>query len=267
VTGQGLFVESTAAFNPKAVLNRLCQELTDRGVHLAYGQTVGKVNVRQGEVILPNQHRIAYGHLFNTAGLHADRIARGFQVGGHLTLLPFKGIYYRLDEQAGFAIRHHIYPVPDLSMPFLGVHLTRDISGAIMVGPTAVPAFGRENYTLLEGLDLGDTPNILFLLAGLYLGNTQKFREFAHQEGLRYFKPRFVKAAQALLPGLRGAHLKPSAKVGIRPQLLDLNTHRLVQDFLIEEAERSTHILNAISPAFTSAFSFARFVLDRQFKG
>ena len=88
------------------------------------------------------------------------------------------------------------------------------------------------------------------------------FRRLAWQEGLRYFKPWFSKAARQIVPNLKDADLIPCNKVGIRAQLYDMKDKKLVNDFLIEQGPSSTHILNAISPAWTSAFPFARFVID-----
>ena len=93
-----------------------------------------------------NGSSINYGHLINAAGLHADSVSHKFGMGSRYTLLPFKGIYWKLDPNSGLNIKHLIYPVPDLRVPFLGVHTTTTSDGSIYLGPTAVPAFGRENY-------------------------------------------------------------------------------------------------------------------------
>jgi L-2-hydroxyglutarate oxidase LhgO len=94
-----------------------------------------------------------------------------------------------------------------------------------------------------------------------YFLNKQGFRRFAHQEILHLFKSALVKEAQTMVPKLRTRFVKSSPKVGIRAQLLNLSTRELVMDFLIEKGENSTHILNAVSPGWTSALSFAEFVV------
>jgi L-2-hydroxyglutarate oxidase LhgO len=265
LTGSALWVHSTAAYDPKAILVELHRELMAAGVRICLGQPVTSIDPAKA-TLKAGGYTVQYGHLINTAGLQADHIAQPFGVGRDYTVLPFKGLYYQLDPASGLTFSRHVYPVPDLNMPFLGVHFTKSVSGTIYMGPTAVPAFGRENYRGVQGLDLAETPQILWHLAELYLRNPQGFRQFAHEEGGRYFKTLFAKAAQALVPAIRPEHLLPSEKVGIRPQFLNTQTHSLVMDFLVERGERSTHILNAISPAYTGAFAFAQFVLDNYFE-
>jgi L-2-hydroxyglutarate oxidase LhgO len=152
--------------------------------------------------------------------------------------------------------------VPDLRVPFLGVHTTTAIDGTIYIGPTAVPAFGRENYRGWQGVTGGELVRILGQLGRQYLSGRNGFRRLAWQEGRRYFKPWFADAARQLLPRLRPEHLLPCPKVGIRAQMMDRRSGELVTDFLVEAGPASTHVLNAISPAFTSAFPFARHVCD-----
>lgn len=264
ITGKALYVQSTAAFDPKAILQALFRELVRLGVEIRFGQKVQDVDPEQGVIQLP-EGSIHFGYLFNTAGLHADRIAKNFDLAKKYTVVPFKGLYYQLDKQSGLSISRHIYPVPDLNMPFLGVHFTKSISCKIYLGPTAVPALGRENYRGLSGIEWGEAPVNAWHLLQLYMANQQGFRQFTHEESGRYFKPCFAQAAKALVPKLESRHLLACDKVGIRPQFLDLEKKTLVMDFLVERGEKSTHILNAISPAFTCAFTFARFVLDNYF--
>jgi len=213
--------------------------------------------------MLSNGDTISYGHAINSAGLHADKVAHMFGVAKQYTLLPFKGIYWKLNPNAGFNIQHLIYPVPDLRVPFLGVHTTTTTDGITYLGPTAVPALGRENYRGMQGITIPELVRIGgHLSKQLFLGQ-DGFRRLAWQEGRRYFKPWFVQAARAILPRLTSEHLLPTNKVGIRAQMLDQSTGKMVTDFLVQDGPSSTHILNAISPAWTSAFPFARHVCDQ----
>ncbi|OQX11596.1 MAG: hypothetical protein BWK76_18935 [Desulfobulbaceae bacterium A2] len=260
-SGQALLIPSTAVVDPKAVMAALTVDLLHAGVAVQYNSGLNTVDIQAQKAIL-NTGSIVYGHAINAAGLHADRIAHAFQVGTRYTLLPFKGLYWALDPHAGFRINHLIYPVPDLRVPFLGIHTTTAITGKTYLGPTAVPAFGRENYRGLQGVSPDELIRICGLLGSQYYQDKNGFRRLAWQEGRRYIKPWFVQAAQALLPRLQTSHLHKSDKVGIRAQMLDRQTGTLVMDFLVEQGQNSTHVLNAISPAFTSAFPFARFVLN-----
>jgi L-2-hydroxyglutarate oxidase LhgO len=260
-TGKAIFVPSTAVVNSKLVMETLTSEVKALGVNLRTGAKLVLVDAKNKFVRLSNED-IAYGHVINTAGLHADRIAHLFDVGHRYTLLPFKGIYWKLKPESGIKVNHLVYPVPDLRVPFLGIHTTTMTDGTVYLGPTAVPAFGRENYEKLQDVTLLGLAQICAQLSKQVLLGREGFRRLAWQEGRRYLKPWFVEAGKALLPRLRSEHLEPSNKVGIRAQMLDRETGKLVNDFLIERGAHSTHILNAVSPAFTSAFPFARFVLD-----
>lgn len=261
-TGKALYIPSTAVGSPKAVLKVIQQELLQKGAKIRFDAKVTAVNSSAGQVLLQTGERIHYGHAINAAGLHADTVAHLFSAGHRYTLLPFKGIYWQLDPKAGFDIRHLIYPVPDLRVPFLGVHTTTTTDGNTYLGPTAVPAFGRENYQSIHGIAPGELLAIIALLSQQYIRGLDGFRRLAWQEGRRYLKSWFVSAARGVLPRIRSEHLVRSPKVGIRAQMLDRQTGRLVTDFVVEKGDRSTHVLNAISPAWTSAFPFARYVCD-----
>ena len=260
-TGVALFVPSTSVVSSSEVMTRLAADALEAGVAIRCGGRLGRIDAGRRELEW-NGERIAYGHAINAAGLHADSVAHRLGAGERYTLLPFKGIYWKLDPASGIRINHLIYPVPDLRVPFLGVHTTTAIDGSVYFGPTAVPTFGRENYCGLAGVTLAELARIGTLLARQTLSGADGFRRLAWQEGRRYFKPRFLDAARALLPRLRPEHLLPCDKVGIRAQMLDRSSGRLVTDFLVEAGPASTHVLNAISPAFTSAFPLARHVCD-----
>ena len=260
-TGQALLVPITSVVSSAAVFASVMAEAEAAGIDILCGRQLGDV-LAEERVLTFGGEPVAYGHAINTAGLHADSVAQRFGVGRRYTLLPFKGLYWRLDPAAGIALNHLVYPVPDLRVPFLGVHTTTAIDGTIYIGPTAVPAFGRENYRGWQGVSPGELAHILGLIAGQYASGRDGFRRLAWQEGRRYFRRWFAEAARALLPRLRPEHLLPCDKVGIRAQMLDRRSRRLVTDFVVEQGVSSTHVINAISPAFTSAFPLARHVCD-----
>ncbi len=259
-SGRALWLPNTSVVDPKAILAKLTEELKARGVVFYLGEQPAEIDPSARTLGLA-AGTLTYGHLINSAGLHADRVAAKLGVGDRYTLLPFKGIYYKLSPESGLDIRHLIYPVPDLRVPFLGVHYTTAIDGQDYLGPTAVPAFGRENYFGMQGVNLRDTSAIIYRLARQYIANQQGFRLLTKIEGRRYFKKYFAEAARALTPRLKDEHLLQSSKVGIRPQLVDVQKNELVSDFLIERGPHSTHILNAISPAFTCSLVFAEYVV------
>jgi len=256
-----IYCPTTAVIDSAAVLERLRERLEQRGARLFFDCAFkgprgrGKIKTSLGDM--------GYGFLVNCAGAHADTVARAYALAGEYALMPFKGIYWKLGPQANPKVRANIYPVPDVSMPFLGVHFTRVISGEVYVGPTAIPALGRENYGIVRGANLAESAAIGYQLAGMYLRNQNNFRKLAHIEMGKYNKGNFLTAARKLMPSLNAEDMVPTPKVGIRPQLVNTRTHKLEMDYILVDTEDSLHILNAISPAFTGSLAFAELIADK----
>lgn len=248
----------TAVVNPKKILASLISDLTATGkVRILYETTILK---RQKDGLLATSRgAISFKHLINVMGAHADTLAHSFGVGENYRLVPFKGKYKQLTPERSDLVRGSIYPVPDIRNPFLGVHFTRGVDGTVSIGPTSTPAFGRENYHGIEGMN-SEALSILLRDAALFI-SSDTFRAVAFGEMRRYSFPYFFQEAQRLVAGLRPRDICLSAKVGIRPQLVDLSANRLVMDFMVLQGERSTHVLNAISPAFTSSMAFAEIIV------
>jgi L-2-hydroxyglutarate oxidase LhgO len=197
-----------------------------------------------------------YDTVVNAAGAYADRVAQAFGIADEYKLIPFKGTYKEVPADRSFLCNSNIYPVPDLANPFLGVHFTRGISGHVHVGPTALPAFGREHYGKLKGWTR-EAPAIIGRNIGL-VAKSEAFRAAAKTEPRKYLKAVLYREARQLVPQLRRDDLRPSKKVGVRPQLVHWPTRQLVMDFVVLKEDRSMHVLNAVSPAFTSSMAFAR---------
>ncbi len=267
-SGRALWSPSTSVVNPKLVIKKLSDSLDKKGIDFILGAQIERIDIdrKQIQFSFKNQsltHKvIKYRHIFNCTGSQADRIAHSFGVGNSFTILPFKGIYWRLDPKAPFRVNTNLYPVPDLNVPFLGVHFTPSIDGTVYVGPTAFPAFGRENYKNIAGIEPLMSLQFAGYLTVQMLENKGGFRKYAREQALQGLKPIFLNAAQKLVPKLRDVHLLRSEKVGIRAQLFNINTGTLVQDFVLENGNSSTHVLNAISPAFTASFELADLIID-----
>jgi (S)-2-hydroxyglutarate dehydrogenase len=259
-TGEALRVPATAVISPLTVLEALAREVAAAGAELRCRGRLDAVDPDRRTLTWSGE-RIAYGHVVNCAGVHADTIAHRFGAGLRYAMLPFRGAYWRLDPASGIRVRHLIYPVPDLRVPFLGVHTTTSTEGDVYLGPTALPALGREHYQGLAGVTAGDAARIGLTLLRQAATGRDGFRRLAWNESRRVSRPGFAAAARALIPRLRSEHLLPSAKSGIRAQLFDRQEGRLVMDFLVERSPGATHVLNAVSPAFTCAFPFARLVV------
>lgn len=202
------------------------------------------------------------GYVVNSAGLYADKIAQDFGFSEHYRVLPFKGVYLYSSEPHG-ALHTHIYPVPDLRNPFLGVHFTVTADHHIKIGPTAIPAFWREQYEGFKGFSAGEMMDILWRQAGLLLFAGFDFRRLAYEELRKYVRSHLVSLATSLLEGVTPDHYKEWGRTGIRAQLLDIRTRKLIMDFLFERDDRSLHILNAVSPGFTCSVPFSRYIVEK----
>ena len=260
-TREALFVAQTSVVSSAKVLNQMVRDAQSAGIELRCGGALGGIDPEAGRLEWAGEW-IAAGHVLNAAGLHADTVAHRFGIGAEFVLLPFKGLYWKLDPASGLEINHLVYPVPDLRVPFLGIHTTTAIDGTVYLGPTSVPAWGRENYRGLSGVSPREFARIVGALGAQFVAGRDGFRRLVAQEGPRYLKARFAAAARRLLPRIEARHLVATDKVGIRAQMLDRTSGRLVTDFLVRSGPRSTHVLNAISPAFTSAFPLARIICD-----
>ncbi len=259
---QGIFIQDTAVIDSRELVRKLAEILNNQGVGIQTGQEVCSISPEKKEVHAAGE-RYAYGFLINCAGAYADTIARFFETGRDYCLVPFKGIYYKLKPERSSLVRSNIYPVPREGFPFLGIHFTRHPAGDVYAGPTAIPVLGRENYGVFQGINLRECSQILFSLMRMYFSKNPGFRNLAHEEMAYYWKPRFVRQAQRLVPSLYSGDLLACAKVGIRPQLIHRRTGQLEMDYVIEKTGSSLHVLNAVSPALTSAFAFAEVLADK----
>ncbi|HAF96534.1 MAG: FAD-dependent oxidoreductase [Elusimicrobia bacterium GWC2_51_8] len=255
-----LYSPSTATVDPVGINLHIKNSLLNAGVEIrfceGYAARSGANTVRTSSGALIEAEKI-----INAAGLYADKIARDFGYSQNYVIIPFKGIYLKYDGGAKTA-RANIYPVPDLKNPFLGVHFTVTVDGTVKIGPTAIPAFWRENYQGLDNFRLGETMAVMYYEARLFLTNSFGFRNLAFEEMRKYYKPYFIGLGKKLVRELDPAGFRHWSKPGIRAQLLNTKTLELLQDFVVEGDKNSVHILNAVSPAFTSSFPFTRWVID-----
>jgi L-2-hydroxyglutarate oxidase LhgO len=217
-------------------------------------------------VVLESGHQIEAKHIVNAAGLYADKLAHSAGVGLDYVVLPFKGLYVYGDETAPQLTRH-VYPVPDPRNPFLGVHLTVTVGGGCKIGPTAIPALSRLNYTKLGGIKRDELWSIVTTLPRFLLSEHHDGPALVRSEFPKYLRRVLVKQAAALVPEVRQNQFTKWGKSGIRAQLFNVKERQLEMDFVVADADNQTHVLNAVSPAWTGSLSFgeyvAKAVLDR----
>jgi L-2-hydroxyglutarate oxidase LhgO len=255
-----LWSPTTATVDPLEVSRAIAKELKPKGVKFYFNE--GYAARLSGNSILTTRSRtIEAARIINAAGLYADRVAKDFGFSEKYTIIPFKGIYLRYTG-ARNPVSTNVYPVPNLKNPFLGVHYTVTVDGHVKIGPTSIPAFWRENYNGFGGFKPGEMAGILTREAKLFIKNSFGFRSLAIDEIKKYNRRYFTSLAASMVHELDGRGFTEWGKPGIRAQLLDMTTDELVMDFIIEGDSDSTHILNAVSPAFTCAFPFAKHVVD-----
>ena len=250
-----IYSHDTAVVDPKKVMLSLQADLVSTG-KVDFLLNCAFVGMRGSSTALTSHGDIGFNYFINAAGAYCDRVARPFNLGLNLRMIPFKGIYKKLKKHKAHLVRGNIYPVPDIRNPFLGIHFTRSAYGQVYLGPTAIPALGRENYGLIEGID-AEGLAILYRDAVLFFANP-KFRDVALKEPKKYLTPFFFNSAAQLVKKLHPSDIEPADKVGIRAQLVDWDKKELVLDFLVHKEENSIHILNPVSPAFTSSMDLAQ---------
>ena len=213
-SGRALWSPNTVVVKPLTVINQLKNELETRGVEFLCDE--GDINIipDKKQLSLSDGSLLKYGHLFNCTGLQSDRIAKVFDVGLNYTLIPFKGLYWQLRENSAIRLRTNLYPVPDLDMPFLGVHFTpsADEIPNIYIGPTATFAWGRENYWGLDAIEASSAIKNLGTLLRLYLLNQEGFQRYVHEQAFLAAPPLLIKA-QKLVPSIKSNHIVLSRKV------------------------------------------------------
>ncbi|MGW1840479.1 L-2-hydroxyglutarate oxidase [Streptomyces sp. BBFR2] len=237
---------------------RLAQEA---GARLVYGAEVTRIGRRPGRVAVATAdgtvHRARA--LVNCAGLHSDRVARLAGDDPGMRIVPFRGEYHLLAPERAGLVRGLVYPVPDPAFPFLGVHLTRGIDGAVHIGPNAVPALAREGYDwrTLRPAELAGT----LAYRGSWHIARRHWRYGAGELHRSLSRRAFTAAVRRLLPAVTEDDLRP-APAGVRAQAV-LPDGTLVDDFLFAESPGIVHVLNAPSPAATASLPIGREIARR----
>lgn len=256
---KALWSPTTSSVDPRAVVASLVADTQQAGI--AIQTETAFLGTRNGDVIT-SKGRVAAGYVINAAGLYADKIAQAFGFSRDYRILPFKGLYLYSNNPPG-AIRTNIYPVPNLNNPFLGVHYTIAVDGKIKIGPTAIPAFWRENYQGFGNFRIDEFADVVKREFGLLWRNDFGFRALAVEELRKHSRSRMAELAGALVTGVRAGDFNKWGPPGIRAQLFNTRERKLEMDFRYEGDHRSFHVLNAVSPAFTCSMPFAEFLFER----
>ena len=257
---RAIHVPEAGIVNYRQVCERLAHHIGEHGGRVITGARVRSIDPRSNQVIVQttsDEYQASY--VVNCAGLHCDRVTK---MGGQrptAKIIPFRGEYYKLKPEAHGLVNNLIYPVPDPSFPFLGVHFTRMIDGSIECGPNAVLAFAREGYKKTD-INVADLAESLTYPGFLRMA-TKYWRIGAGEMWRSVSKKAFVKALQRLLPEIRAEHLN-AAPAGVRAQAVGRDGS-IVDDFLIQETERIVNVGNAPSPAATASLNIGRIIVEK----
>ena len=271
VTGlKGLWVPQTGIIDYVQVAHKLAGLIKDMGGEIKLDSRV--VNIQQQHTANPRSHPHSNAILVSTehevldarivvgcAGLYSDQVARFTEPNLDLRIIPFRGEYYELKPDKHYLVKNLIYPVPDPSFPFLGVHFTRMIKGGVEAGPNAVLAFAKEGYKKLD-------VNLKELYSSLSWPGFQKIAFRYWDKGLgemyrSFSKAAFTRALQKLIPDIRQEDLIPGG-AGVRAQASSRNGG-LIDDFYITENRTGIYVCNAPSPAATSSLAIGETVSKR----
>ena len=261
ITGVGgIFVPSSGIVDYAAVTRAMAAEFERLGGEIRYGCEVTGLEERRQEVVVKSSGGEFIGrYLVTCSGLMADRVIRLLGQDPGFTICPFRGEYYRLPDRHSAIVNHLIYPIPDPSMPFLGVHLTRMIDGSVTVGPNAVLAFKREGYrrrdvSLTDLARMATNPGILKVLGRNLRPGLSEMKNSLYRRG-------YLELVRKYCPSLTLEDLEPWP-AGVRAQAVSRDG-RLVDDFLFVNTRRTLNVGNAPSPAATSAIPIGAHIVEQ----
>lgn len=253
-------VAATGMADYAAICRKLIELFEQAGGVVRVSTEVIALAEHSDRIVVGTEHeQFECKFLISCAGVMADRLVRMQGLSADFRIVPFRGEYFRLRDSVPVTVRHHIYPIPNPALPFLGIHLTRMIDGSITIGPNAVLAPGREAYSAAQAnwrdiADMAAFPGFWRLLPQYWRQGAAEFKNSVCTQA-------YLQQAQKYCPRLTVADLQPHPP-GIRAQAVSRNG-QLLQDFLFVESPRSVHVCNAPSPAATSALPIARHIVER----
>lgn len=257
----GLHAPNTGIVDYAEVSRAIHRELEQRGTQFRFDTEVLSVKERGGSNTLGlSTGEVSARRVVVCAGLWSDRLARRSGAPADPRVIPFRGAYLRLKENAEPVVRGMVYPVPDPVLPFLGVHITRHIDGHVMLGPTALIVPSRDGYLLrtVRGRDVWESA----AWPGTWKVARRFWRVGLQEAKLAASKRAFVRASAEYVPSLRMKDLDGTFHAGVRAQAVGRDG-TLVDDFVISHVGTVSHVRNAPSPAATSAFALGRELVDR----
>lgn len=251
-----LWSPSTSVASPQEVIRVLAREFEDLGGSILFQQHVEHIDETYLTV---DGIRIPTNVTINCAGTQAIKFAHEMRVGLDLAQLPFLGLY-RFTEHKNLPLQTLVYPLPDKNYPFLGIHFTISIDGKTKVGPTAIPIIGGEQYKISQGVTLKDLHQSARSIKALATKNLGQTIRLARMEFPNVSTKSLLSKANDLVPDATSVVAWEKYKPGIRAQLVETKTGNFLQDFRIAKTASVLHVLNSVSPGWTSSIPFGRWL-------
>lgn len=254
---------TTAVGNPKVVINKLAEKFTKSGGSFSFNTQV-KLIEKDNEVLVMTKHETySAKSIINSAGAYAADLAKQVNIGAEYLCLPFLGAY-RKSKLLSVNPKRLVYPVPNPVNPFLGVHTTITLNNEIKIGPTAFPVIGKEQYKLTDGFNLKELAEFFTSTTTLLKSNSVDLLSLAKEEALKLFTKPLLKRIRKLSNSLDSNTDWVKYPSGIRAQIINTKTKGIEMDYIVKSDKNVVHILNAVSPGWTSAIPFARWVVENQ---
>jgi L-2-hydroxyglutarate oxidase LhgO len=255
-----IYSPTTSVSDPKLVMDKLLEKYLLLGGKIKYSQKV-QLNSSNGETTLDPKLKTEAKFIVNVAGVHSHKISQQIGIGYEYGFIPFLGQYLIAPNKLG--LKTLVYPVPNPDRPFLGVHLTKTVNNKIKIGPTAIPVLGKEQYTLSSKIGPSEIGETLKSMWYFIRKNPQEVSKFLIHEWSTLNSKKLVNEASYLVPEVSAINKWENGNAGIRAQLVDLKTGALVEDFVTKEFQNSLHLLNGISPGWTCALPFGRYLAEK----
>ena len=252
-----LWSPTTSVSDPKLLISALQKEFQNMGGRIVMSSKV-RLQISGGSIKIQDSEQDCK-FIINAAGTGAVQLANSVGAGRNFLLLPFRGDYISA-SYAELRLRTLVYPVPSATNPFLGVHFTTAIDGSIKLGPTAVPLLGGEQYSGLRNLKLRESTSSLLGMVTMLSGERKEIIGIAFEELKKKQLAYLINEAAKLVPSVTSVKNWDRKNPGIRAQLVNKSSKQLESDSVIEKISNSLHILNAVSPGWTSAIPFGRHV-------
>jgi len=259
---QFIWSPTTAVGNPKDVINKLAEKFTKSGGSFSFNTQV-KLIEKDNEVLVKTKDATySAKSIINSAGAHAADLAKQVNVGTEYVCLPFLGAYKK-SKLLSVNPKRLVYPVPNPINPFLGVHTTTTLNNEIKIGPTALPVVGKEQYKLTDGFNFKDLVEFLASSTTLLKSNSVDSIGLAKEEALKLFKRPLLNRTRKLSKSLDSNVDWVKHPSGIRAQIINTKTKEIEMDYIVKTEKNAIHILNAVSPGWTSAIPFTRWVIEQ----